>query len=139
MIFADVSGLRTGDDVRVAGVKVGRVQSIEVSGRNARIGFVLAENQPILSTTDLVIRYQNLLGQRYVSMVQSGQRGERLKPGSVVPLEHTSPRLTSPSLPAVTLAPKPVAVVAAHRNTARPVTLRIAALTPPCRLIASWT
>jgi phospholipid/cholesterol/gamma-HCH transport system substrate-binding protein len=90
-VFADVSGLRTGDDVRVAGVKVGRVQSIEVQGRDARVGFVLATDQPLLDTTDLVIRYQNLLGQRYVSMVQTGERGERMEVGSTVPVERTSP------------------------------------------------
>lgn len=90
-VFADVSGLRTGDDVRVAGVKVGRVQSIEVQGRDARVGFVLAADQPLLSTTDLVIRYQNLLGQRYVSMVQDGERGTRLEEGATVPKERTSP------------------------------------------------
>lgn len=90
-VFADVSGLRTGDDVRVAGVKVGRVQSIEVRGRDAVVGFVLAEDQPLLTTTDLVIRYQNLLGQRYVSMVQEGRRGERVRAGSTVPKSRTSP------------------------------------------------
>jgi phospholipid/cholesterol/gamma-HCH transport system substrate-binding protein len=90
-VFADVSGLRTGDDVRVAGVKVGRVQSIEVQGRDARVGFVLSKEQHLLSTTDLVIRYQNLLGQRYVSMVQAGRKGEVLRPGSTVPVAHTSP------------------------------------------------
>jgi phospholipid/cholesterol/gamma-HCH transport system substrate-binding protein len=90
-VFADVSGLRTGDDVRVAGVKVGRVQSIEVQGRDARIGFVLARSQPLLDTTELVIRYQNLLGQRYVSMVQDSDRGDRLRPGTTVPKSRTSP------------------------------------------------
>lgn len=90
-VFTDVSGLRTGDDVRVAGVKVGRVQTIEVAGRNAEVEFDLSEDQPILTTTDLVIRYQNLLGQRYVSMVQVGERGDRLAEGDTVPLEHTSP------------------------------------------------
>ena len=90
-VFSDVSGLRTGDDVRVAGVKVGRVQSIEVQGRDARIGFVLSKDQPLLTTTDLVIRYQNLLGQRYVSMVQTGRQGERVEPGATVPRSHTSP------------------------------------------------
>ncbi len=90
-VFADVSGLRTGDDVRVAGVKVGRVQVIEVKGRNAQVEFDLSESQPLLNTTDLVIRYQNLLGQRYVSVVQSGKQGEPLEQGATVPLEHTSP------------------------------------------------
>jgi phospholipid/cholesterol/gamma-HCH transport system substrate-binding protein len=90
-LFADVSGLRTGDDVRVAGVKVGRVEKIEVAGRDARVEFSLSADQPLLTTTDLVIRYQNLLGQRYVSMVQVGERGERLREGATVPLERTSP------------------------------------------------
>ncbi|GAA1912590.1 MCE family protein [Nocardioides marmoribigeumensis] len=90
-VFSDVSGLRTGDDVRVAGVKVGRVQSIEVQGRDARIGFVLSKDQPLLTTTDLVIRYQNLLGQRYVSMVQTGRQGPALEPGATVPVDRTSP------------------------------------------------
>jgi len=77
--------------VRVAGVKVGRVQSIEVQGRDARIGFVLSKQQPLLDTTDLVIRYQNLLGQRYVSMVQTGRQGARLQEGATVPVSRTSP------------------------------------------------
>lgn len=90
-IFTDVSGLRTGDDVRVAGVKVGRVQSIEVRGRQAKVGFALAKDQPLLSNTQLVMRYQNLLGQRYLSMVQPQKRGAELEPGATVPVGLTSP------------------------------------------------
>ena len=90
--FADVSGLRVGDDVRVAGVRVGRVQSIEVSGRDgARVDFDLTASQPLLSSTDIVMRYQNLVGQRYLALVQKGTEGSRLKPGSVVDADHTSP------------------------------------------------
>ena len=42
-LFTDVSGLRVGDDVKVAGVRVGRVQSIEVEkgGELAEVGFDL--------------------------------------------------------------------------------------------------
>jgi phospholipid/cholesterol/gamma-HCH transport system substrate-binding protein len=92
--FTDVSGLRTGDDVRVAGVQVGKVTSIEVdaeTGRTATVGFTLREDQPLLSNTELVMRYQNLLGQRYLSLVQPAKRGEELADGATVPLERTSP------------------------------------------------
>lgn len=89
--FADVSGLRTGDDVRVAGVRVGRVQSVEITEDGAEVGFDLVESQPLLTTTKLVMRYQNLLGQRYLAMVQGDERGPALKPGSVVPMDRTSP------------------------------------------------
>ena len=89
--FTDVSGLRAGDDVRVAGVKVGRVQSIAVEGRHAAVEFALSKDQPLLSTTRIVMRYQNLLGQRYLSLVQVGERGSRLDHGATVPLDRTSP------------------------------------------------
>lgn len=92
--FADVSGLRTGDDVRVAGVQVGKVTSIEVNGERgdtAMVGFTLSEDQPLLSNTSLVLRYQNLLGQKYLSLVQPERRGEELEGGATVPLERTSP------------------------------------------------
>ena len=70
-MFADVSGLRVGDDVKVAGVRVGRVESIEVDGDAARVSFELADDQPLLDTTKIVMRYQNLLGQRYLALVQT--------------------------------------------------------------------
>ncbi|WP_188113461.1 MCE family protein [Nocardioides humilatus] len=92
--FADVSGLRTGDDVRVAGVQVGKITSIEVDqdkGSIAMVGFTLQEDQPLLDNTDLVMRYQNLLGQRYLSLVQPARRGAELEAGATVPMERTSP------------------------------------------------
>lgn len=89
--FTDVSGLRTGDDVRVAGVRVGRVESVEIIDGGAEVAFDLVENQPLLTTTKLVMRYQNLLGQRYLAIVQGDERGPELKPGAVVPRERTSP------------------------------------------------
>lgn len=89
--FADVSGLRVGDDVKVAGVRVGRVDSIEVSDAGAMIGFDLSVEQPLLVTTKLVLRYQNLLGQRYLAMVQAGHRGGELDADATVPMERTDP------------------------------------------------
>jgi phospholipid/cholesterol/gamma-HCH transport system substrate-binding protein len=90
-VFADVSGLRVGDDVKVAGVRVGRVESIEVDDDAARVRFELTEKQPILDTTSIVMRYQNLLGQRYLALVQGQNRGEQLEDGATIPLDRTNP------------------------------------------------
>ena len=89
--FSDVSGLRTGDDIRVAGVRVGRVQSVKITDAGADVGFDLIDEQPLLTTTKLVMRYQNLLGQRYLALVQDEDRGPRMKDGATVPLKRTSP------------------------------------------------
>lgn len=89
--FADVAGLRVGDDMRVAGVRVGRVQGIEIKSDGAEVTFDLIKDQPILDTTKIVMRYQNLLGQRYLALVQTGEAGRRLPAKSVVPLARTSP------------------------------------------------
>lgn len=90
-MFADVSGLRPGDDVKVAGVRVGRVEDIEVDGDGARVSFDLADTQPLLETTTVVMRYQNLLGQRYLALVQDGPRGPELDAGATIPVARTSP------------------------------------------------
>lgn len=89
--FVDVAGLRVGDDVRVAGVRVGRVAGIEIARRGATVSFELAEEQPLLDSTRIVMRYQNLLGQRYLALVQGPDRGARLRTGATVPVDRTSP------------------------------------------------
>ncbi|MCW2857409.1 MAG: hypothetical protein JWR52_3024 [Marmoricola sp.] len=89
--FTDVAGLRAGDDMRVAGVRVGRVSGIKITQQGAEVSFDLLTSQPILDTTKIVMRYQNLLGQRYLALVQTGRRGAALRSGSTIPLAMTSP------------------------------------------------
>lgn len=90
--FTNVSGLRPGDDVRAAGVSVGRVEGVNVNpDGKARVDFILSDDQKIYDNTTMVVRYQNLLGQRYLALVPG--EGERvgLKPGAIVPASRTSP------------------------------------------------
>jgi phospholipid/cholesterol/gamma-HCH transport system substrate-binding protein len=89
--LADVAGLRVGDDVRVAGVRVGRVEGIEIADHGAEVSIAVLAKQPVLESTKLVMRYQNLLGQRYLALVQDAERGPRLDPGATIPLARTSP------------------------------------------------
>jgi len=89
--FTNVSGLRPGDDVRAAGVKVGRVQKVELHEGVARVSFDLAKKQPIYSDTRLSVRYQNLLGQRYLAMLPGPDSSKALSAGATVPIGRTDP------------------------------------------------
>ena len=91
-MFTDVFGLREGDDVRMAGVRVGRVESIELQGELAKVSFVVQSDQQVLGTTVASVTYQNIVGQRYLGL-SLGKLGEpgQLPPGSVIPVERTDP------------------------------------------------
>ncbi|GAB2679151.1 MCE family protein [Nocardia goodfellowii] len=91
-MFTDVSGLRVGDDVRMAGVRVGRVDSIQLSGALARVGFEVQDDQVITGNTTASVTYQNLIGQRYLGLAMGNHNDPAaLKPGAEIPVGHTEP------------------------------------------------
>ena len=93
-VFSDVTGLAPGDDVRVAGVKVGRVKAITLSGRrNALVTMDVDDARPLTESTRVVVRYRNLIGQRYVALVQGAGPTTRLREGATIPLSRTEPAL----------------------------------------------
>ena len=49
--FTDVSGLHEGDDVRVAGVRVGRVDTVELDGTHAKVTFEVQKDQQLYTDT----------------------------------------------------------------------------------------
>ena len=49
-MFTDVYGLREGDDVRMAGVRVGRVEKIDLEGKLAKVSFVVQQEQRCTET-----------------------------------------------------------------------------------------
>ncbi|WP_197378249.1 MCE family protein [Mycolicibacterium mengxianglii] len=91
-VFTDVFGLREGDDVRMAGVRVGRVESIELQGDLAKVSFVVQSDQQVLGNTVASVTYQNIVGQRYLGL-SLGRVGEPvpLPAGSVIPVDRTDP------------------------------------------------
>ncbi|MCW2875703.1 MlaD family protein [Actinacidiphila oryziradicis] len=93
-VFSDVTGLETGDDVRVAGVRVGQVQDIRIKDRTlAEVTFDVTRDRPLLTSTGAVIHYRNLVGQRYIALTEGAGDGSRLAPDSTIPLSHTQPAL----------------------------------------------
>lgn len=90
--FTSASGLRPGDDVRVAGVKVGRVEEVKVVDNDeALVTFQLVQEQKVYDSTRLALRYQNLLGQRYLSLTAGADRGNELSPETELGTTMTDP------------------------------------------------
>lgn len=94
-LFTDATSLNPGDDVRMAGVRIGTVGSIEVQDRRvARVEFVVDSTIHLASTVSAVLRYRNLVGQRYLALDQgSGSPDQQLSPGATIGLDHTQPAL----------------------------------------------
>ncbi|MFI1467763.1 MCE family protein [Streptomyces wuyuanensis] len=93
-VFSDVTGLEEGDDIRVAGVRVGEVREIGIKDRTlAEVTFTVTENRPLHTGTGAVIRYRNLVGSRYVALTEGPGDGTALPPGSRIPLSRTQPAL----------------------------------------------
>ncbi|OQO90049.1 MCE family protein [Saccharomonospora piscinae] len=93
--FTDVTSLSTGDDVRIAGVRVGQVEELEIVDQHlALVHFSVDESRPVPADTTATIRYRNMLGQRYVALERGEQRSpDTLDPGDEIPLERTRPAL----------------------------------------------
>ncbi|HET6355850.1 MCE family protein [Streptomyces sp.] len=93
-VFSDVTSLEEGDDIRVAGVRVGEVRDIEIKDRTlAEVTFTVAHDRPLLASTGAVIRYRSLVGSRYLALTEGAGDGTRLEPGGVIPLSRTKPAL----------------------------------------------
>jgi len=69
-IFKDSAGMRTGDDVRVAGVKVGRVGGVSANRRegNVRIKLIIKDGVELGPETTAEIALETLLGTKYVRL-----------------------------------------------------------------------
>lgn len=86
-VFDSVAGLDDKATVRVAGVRVGRVDGIGLEGRRARVTLLL--ERPVELTEGTLARISNmgLLGDKYVELVLGPPGAAPLPPGSVLPGE----------------------------------------------------
>ncbi len=92
--FTDVTGLLPGDDVRIAGVRVGQVRTIRVVENSAaEVSFTVRDDVPLAASVRAKIRYRNLVGQRYVALTEGPGERRPLRPDGLIPLGQTSPAL----------------------------------------------
>lgn len=95
-LFTDVTGLQEGDDVRIAGVRVGTIDAIDIIKGNAntqsiaKVTFEVAKSRPLPKDVEARIRYRNLVGQRYLDIEQGpGTNPAIMKSGDTIPLDQT--------------------------------------------------
>ncbi len=93
-VFADVSHITAGDSVRVAGVRVGTVQGLSMRPDKKVVVQFNADRKVVLTAgTKVMVRYLNLVGDRYLELVDGPGTTKVLPPGSQIPLDRTAPAL----------------------------------------------
>lgn len=94
--FGDTGGLKSGDGVQVAGIKVGTVADVSISGDKVKVEFS-ADGMELGSQTELAIKTETVLGTKFLQINSRGMG--KLDPGQVVPLSRTTtPYLLTDSL-----------------------------------------
>jgi phospholipid/cholesterol/gamma-HCH transport system substrate-binding protein len=92
--FTNVSGLKEGDLVRIAGVEVGKVKHISIRPDTVVTAEFSADNTVVLTEgTRAVIRYDNVIGNRYMELQEGAGGVKRLTRGQRIPVGHTEPAL----------------------------------------------
>jgi phospholipid/cholesterol/gamma-HCH transport system substrate-binding protein len=81
----DVTGLFPTDDVKVAGVKVGQVSSVTTDHGHAVVSFSVDNSVPLRSSTQVGLRYRNVLGEKYL-YIYPGSSGPMMSSGSTIPM-----------------------------------------------------
>lgn len=92
--FVNVSGLKSGDKVRIAGVPVGTVDGVEFGDDHlAHVRFSVASGEILTIQTRAAVRYQDLVGNRYLELLDSPGSSEPLAAGANIPTTRTAPAL----------------------------------------------
>ncbi len=93
-VFADVSRLKGGDTVRVAGIRVGTVNSVSLRpDKTVLVKFDTDRNIVLTDGTRAAVRYLNLTGDRYLELVEGPGSTSIQSPGSQIPVDRTAPAL----------------------------------------------
>jgi phospholipid/cholesterol/gamma-HCH transport system substrate-binding protein len=93
-VFSDATGVVKGDDIRIAGVKIGSVSGVEVfNDTQAIVEFEVLDETQLSRSTVATIRYRNLVGQRYIALTEGGGSGEPIKENGTIPVSNTEAAL----------------------------------------------
>ncbi len=93
-LFTNVTGLKSGNFVRIAGVEVGKVQSITLGDNGiVTVSFSAEEAVRLTQGSRVMIRFDDLIGGRYVALEEGPGSTVALEPGSTIGLDRTVPAL----------------------------------------------
>lgn len=85
--FSEAGGLKTGDEVRVAGVRVGKVNSIELDGDQVKVAFKIREKVNFGEKSGAGVRVKTLLGDMFLELEPAGEG--QMKAGATIPVDRT--------------------------------------------------
>lgn len=88
-VFTDVTGLLPGNEVRMAGVKVGSVAGLELKGTTALVSFSLDQGRTLTSSDIIRLRFRNLVGERYLAVTPGPGAGAPMSNDTTIPKDHT--------------------------------------------------
>jgi phospholipid/cholesterol/gamma-HCH transport system substrate-binding protein len=92
--FSNVSGLKNGNLVRIAGVEIGTVESISFnSDATLRVEFSTDDSVVLTDGTRAAVRYDNVIGGRYLALEEGAGGVRALQQGQTIPLTQTEPAL----------------------------------------------
>ena len=93
-VFKDASRLKAGDSVRVAGVRVGTVTGVSLlEDRSVLVKFDADRDTVLTTGTQAAIRYLNLVGDRYMELVDTPDSAKIVGAGGQIPESRTAPAL----------------------------------------------
>ena len=87
--FTEASGLKPREDVRIAGVKVGKVRSVELEGDHVKVSFTVDDKVRFGVDSHATIKLGTILGAHYLEIKPGG--GGRQSPHSEIPTSRTTP------------------------------------------------
>jgi phospholipid/cholesterol/gamma-HCH transport system substrate-binding protein len=93
-IFTDASSLQSGDSVRVAGVRVGTVDKVTLRADDTvDVSFDTDDDVVLSAGTRAAVRYLNLVGDRYLELLDGPGSTRPLPHGAQLPIGQTEPAL----------------------------------------------
>lgn len=93
-VFVDVSGLKAGDSVRAGGLRVGTVADISMRPDHTVLVVFDADRNVVLSSgTKAAVRYLNLVGDRFLELIDGPGSAKIMQAGSQIPADRTAPAL----------------------------------------------
>ncbi|CRZ14049.1 MCE family protein [Mycolicibacterium neworleansense] len=88
--FDNTNGLYTGDEVRILGVAVGTVESIEPQPDSAKVTFTVDKQYPVPADVQAAILSPSLVSARALQLVPAYESGPQLADGAEIPRDRTA-------------------------------------------------
>jgi phospholipid/cholesterol/gamma-HCH transport system substrate-binding protein len=88
--FADAAGIKSGDDVLVAGLEAGKIDAVEIADGLVKVTLKVDDHVEMPRDSSAEIVVQTLMGKKAIELVGGSPDGPRLQDGDLIPLDRTT-------------------------------------------------